>query len=73
MAMKVRFHGQVEWHVPKSPTEAQSEATYCGISLTNANTFSYTFKKVVVEEMCEQCVALGGSDDTESGKSTNPG
>ena len=63
--MKVRFHGQVEWHVPTSDEAGRDPATLCGVSLSNANTFSYTFKKIPEGEMCARCGALGGKDDSD--------
>ena len=65
MGMKVRFHGQVEWHVQRSTEGEAAPSTLCGISLENANTFSYTFRKVAPDEMCPRCGALDDSDDTD--------
>jgi hypothetical protein len=63
--MKVRFHGQLEWHLPRPAGEGEPPATLCGISLADANTFNYTFRKVGEPELCPRCASLGSRDDTD--------
>lgn len=61
--MKIRFHGEAEWHLPRpNPSATGFEpATLCGVSLANANTFAFTFRKLDDAVLCPRCLANAGT------------